>query len=139
MSGKTILLLSLLPLALVLQGPALADSTQPEPALDQQATTPKPGPMSRFAHLFDVFDTTRPENQHVFVIGSSTPKTTEAAGKPSGEAPAATSPGAGSPSDTQAQAVSLPAKVRGQGFTLSSGFQASDGQSPAAAADHPPQ
>lgn len=137
MSRKNLLLLSLLPLTLALQGQGLADTNTTQ--ADQPAKVPKPGLMSRFAGLFDAFDTSKPENQHVFVIGSSTPKTAEAAGKPSGEATAATGPNADSPGDTRAQAPSPPGKVHGHGFTLSSGFQASDGQSPATAADHPPQ
>jgi hypothetical protein len=137
MSKKTVLLLSLLPLALV--RPAFADTTAPD---QQPAPADKPGLMTRFAKLFDVFDTTKPENQHVFVIGTSTPKPAAPANPPAAEAAVGMAPAASTPaSSNSAQAAPPPAPgaAHGHGFKLSSGFQTDDGQATAAATGHPAQ
>lgn len=137
MSKKSALLLSLLPL--LLQRPALADAAPADAPAAQQVRAQKPGLMSRFAHLFDAFDTTRPENQHVFVIGGSSPKPAEAASPPPDGTAAPAASSASAPESPQAATPAPAAKPHTQGFTLSSGFQSAEGSNPAAAADRPPR
>lgn len=142
MPKKSALLFSLLPLALVLQRPVFADAAPTDAPADQQAPAPKPGLMSRFAHLFDAFDTSKPENQHVFVIGGSSPQPAGTASPPPGETAAAAAPtaaSAGAPESPPADTPASTAKPHAHGFTLSSGFQAADGSNSAPAAAHPPQ
>jgi hypothetical protein len=97
----------------------------PPPAAAQAAdagtgtAAAKPGFMSRFTHAFDFFDTSKPENQHVIVIGSSgsaaaAPATGTAAGS------AATTTAVGAAAGTTAAAA--PATTSSTGLSLKSGF-----------------
>jgi hypothetical protein len=138
MSRKAVLLVPLL-LALALLQPACADTPQAAPPADQQAPTEKPGLMTRFARLFDSFDTTKPENQHVFVIGTHDPAPQAAATgsqQPEGAAaaPVSSASSADSPGSVQATASTSASQPAGHGFKLKSGFGSDDGQ-----AAHPPQ
>jgi hypothetical protein len=134
MSKNTVLLLSLL--VLVLERPAFADPAPTGTPLDQNAPTEKPGLVSRFARLFDGFDTTKPENQHVFVIGASN-STQQAGSRPSDQAPAAVAPTVSE--STQAEPAAPGHKLQAHGFTLKSGFQQDNEPNGAAPADRPPQ
>lgn len=83
-------------------------------------TTPeKPGLMTRFANLFSSLDTTKPENQHVFVIGGSkTAATTVADSSPAAPFGNAPSDNAAAPSPPSAATPTKTAPAKSSGFTL---------------------
>ncbi|MBV8062658.1 MAG: outer membrane protein assembly factor BamD [Nevskia sp.] len=93
-------------------GVIAADPNALPPA--QETASAKPGLMSRFAGMFGLFDTTKPENQHTYVIGGDKPAAPDAGSAGNGTT------GTGTAADGSA-AGQAPAKSGG--FSLSSGYQ----------------
>jgi hypothetical protein len=99
----------------------------PAPPAEAKADTgadpaAKPGLMSR---IFGVFDTSKPENQHVYVIHT---------GQPAAAAPADAAGGAPQANGVAGAQAPADAPAKGGGFTLSNGFS-STAPADAAAAD----
>jgi len=105
----------------VVTAPVVAAVPPPAAAQPADAGTgtaaAKPGFMSRFTHAFDFFDTSKPENQHVIVIGSSG---SAAAAPAAGSAATTTAAGATAAAGTTAAAA--PATTSSTGLSLKSGF-----------------
>ena len=113
--------------------PAAASTTVAAPAAISTET--KPTLMQRFTHLFDIFDTTKPENQHVLIVGghgdtgSSVPATPTPATAPS----STTSSGTATP-----PANPTPDAAKSSGFKLVAHEPGTDDDAPAATTAPPP-
>jgi len=109
----------------VVTAPVVAAVPPPAAAQTADAGTgtaaAKPGFMSRFTHAFDIFDTSKPENQHVIVIGNSgSAAAAPATGTAAGSAATTTAVGATAAAGTTAAAA--PATTSSTGLSLKSGF-----------------